>query len=469
MRMEESKRKRLVRALRGVVGKEAVLDSQADLILYEYDASMERSMPDVVVLPSSAGEVAAIVALANRERVPYVARGAGTGLSGGSVPVLGGVVISMARFNRIVEIDLDNRAAVVEPGVVNLELNNALARHGYWFAPDPASQKASTLGGNASENAGGPHCLKYGVTSNHVLGLEAVLPTGEVIRTGGKASDYPGYDLTGLLVGSEGTLGIITRLVVRISPRPSALRTMLAVFGGMDDASQAVSAIIASGIVPATLEMMDSFIIKVVEEFFHAGYPVGAGAVLIIEVDGIEEGLDPQIASIKAVCLSNGASEVRLAQSEEERQRLWQGRREFLSAISQMSPGHTSADGTVPRGRLPEVLRQVTEVGQRHGLKIGNVFHAGDGNLHPIVLLDPSNEEERERANQAGRDIMQICVDAGGTISGEHGIGTEKAAAMPMLFAPADLDLMRAIKRSFDPLDLCNPGKIFPPEAGTVV
>ncbi|MDP2663348.1 MAG: FAD-linked oxidase C-terminal domain-containing protein [Dehalococcoidia bacterium] len=466
--MDGAKRRRLVRALRGVVGKEAVLDSQADLILYEYDASMERSMPDVVVLPSTTDQVAAIVALANRERVPYVARGAGTGLSGGSVPVMGGVVISMARFKRIVEIDLDNRAAVVEPGVVNLELNNALARYGYWFAPDPASQKASTLGGNAAENAGGPHCLKYGVTSNHVLGLEAVLPTGEIIRTGGKAPDYPGYDLTGLLVGSEGTLGIITRLIVRISPRPQALRTMLVVFGSMEDASRAVSAIIASGTLPATLEMMDSFIIRVVEDFFHVGYPVDAGAVLIIEVDGIEEGLDLQTASVRAICLSNGASEFRLAQSEEERQRLWLGRREFLSAVSQMSPGHMSADGAVPRGRLPEVLRQVSEVGQRYGLRIGNVFHAGDGNLHPIILLDPSNAEERERAMRAGHDIMQLCVEAGGTISGEHGIGTEKASAMPMLFAPADLSVMRAIKRSFDPLDLCNPGKIFPPEAGTV-
>ncbi|MDO8472697.1 MAG: FAD-linked oxidase C-terminal domain-containing protein [Dehalococcoidia bacterium] len=463
--MDAAKRRRLVRALRGVVGKEAVLDSQADLILYEYDASLERSMPDVVALPSTADQVAAIVAIANRERVPYVARGAGTGLSGGSVPVMGGVVISMARFNRIVEIDLDNRAAVVEPGVVNLELNNALARHGYWFAPDPASQKASTLGGNAAENAGGPHCLKYGVTSNHVLGLDAVLPTGEIIRTGGKVPDYPGYDLTGLLVGSEGTLGIITRLVVRISPRPPALRTMLAVFGSVDDASRAVSVIIASGTLPATLEMMDSFIIRLVEDFFHVGYPVDAGAVLIVEVDGIEAGLDLQTASIRAICLSNGASEVRLAQSEEERQGLWRGRREFLSAVSQMSPGHMSADGTVPRGRLPEVVKQVSEVGRRYGLKIGNVFHAGDGNLHPIILLDPSNHEELDRARRASRDIMQICVDAGGTISGEHGIGTEKIAAMPLLFAPADLSIMSSIKRSFDPLDLCNPGKIFPSEA----
>ncbi len=458
-----AKLRKLVRDLRRIVGKDAVLDSYADLILYEYDASIDRATPDVVVLPSTADQVASIVELACREKVPFVARGAGTGLSGGSIPVAGGMVISMARFNRILEIDLDGRTAVVEPGVVNLELNDALGRHGYWFAPDPASHKASTLGGNASENAGGPHCLKYGVTSNHVLGLEAVLPTGEIVWTGGKAPDNPGYDITGLLVGSEGTLGIITKLVVRISPRPEAPRTMLAVFSSLDDASRTVSTIIASGILPATLEMMDNFIIKVVEDVFHVGFPLDAGAVLIIEVDGIEEGLDRQTRSVIEICRHNGASDVRLAASEEERQRLWQGRREFLTGIFRISPGHLSADGTVPRGRLPDVVRQVVDVGRRHGIPIGNVFHAGDGNLHPIIVLDPSIPEERERAKRACHEIMQICVDAGGTISGEHGVGTEKAGAMALLFAEPDLSAMRAIKHSFDPSGLCNPGKIFPP------
>ena len=464
MGMEKARRGRFLRALRGIVGQEAVLDSPAELILYEFDASLERATPEVVVLPRNSQQVADIVALANREAVPYVARGAGTGLSGGSIPVAGGMVISMARFNRILEIDLESRTATVEPGVVNLDLNNALARRGYWFAPDPASWKASTIGGNAAENAGGPHCLKYGVTSNHVLGLEVVLPTGQVAWTGGQAPDFPGYDLTGLLVGSEGTLGIFTRLIVGISPRPHALRTMLAVFEKMEAASQAVSAIIAAGILPATLEMMDSLIVRAVEDFFHVGYPQDAGAVLIIEVDGLQEGLDTQVRRISEICRDQGAREVRIAQSEEERQNLWTGRREFLNAITAISPGHITADGTVPRNRLPEVLGRVVEVGQRYGLSIGNVFHAGDGNLHPIILVDPENQGEKERAFQACHDIMRICVEAGGTISGEHGIGMEKTQAMPLLFAPADLAVMESIKNCFDPAGLCNPGKIFPSE-----
>lgn len=462
MGMEKARRDKIIRSLRAIAGMDAVLQSRADLILYEFDASLERSTPEAVVLPGTVGEVAAIVALANREGVPYVARGAGTGLSGGSVPIAGGLVISMARFSRILEIDLEGRTATVEPGVVNLELNNALARHGYWFAPDPASHKASTIGGNAAENAGGPHCLKYGVTSNHVLGLEVVMPTGQVVRMGGKALDAPGYDLTGLMVGSEGTLGIITKVTVRISPRPCAIRTLLAVFERMVDAAQAVSAIIASGILPSSLEMMDRFIILAVEDYFHVGYPKDAGAVLIIELDGLEEGLDRQVIWVSDICLERGAREVRSAQSEEERQRLWRGRREFLTAITQISPGHLSADGTVPRNRLVEVLGNVVQIAQRHGLSIGNVFHAGDGNLHPIILVDPSDENQRERADRACYEIMQACVEAGGTISGEHGIGLEKIEAMPLLFSPDELAVMEAVKRAFDPFGLCNPGKVFP-------
>jgi glycolate oxidase len=463
MDMNKRQREKLIRALRAVVGQEGVLTSPADLMLYEFDASLERARPEVVVLPSSGEQVSEVVRLANQEGVPFVARGAGTGLSGGSLPVQGGLVISLARLNRILEIDLPNRAAVVEPGVVNLELNNALARHGYWFAPDPASQRACTIGGNVGENAGGPHCLKYGVTTNHILGLEVVLPDGQVVQAGGKAPDWPGYDLTGLLVGSEGTLGIVTKITVRISPRPESLRTMLASFASIEEASNAVSAIIAAGILPSTLEMMDRLVIQAVEDSFQAGYPRDAGAILFIEVDGLVEGLDRQAQRIAKLCHQQGAQEVHVAQSEEERERLWLGRRGAPIAINRLSPHYILADGTVPRTRLPEVLRRVGEIGQRYSFPIGNLFHAGDGNLHPLILFDGTSPGERERALQASYEILKACIEAGGTISGEHGIGLEKALAMKLVFDPDDLSLMEGIKAALDPQGLCNPGKVFPP------
>ncbi len=453
---------RILEELRAIVGAEHVLTSPEDLLLYEYDASLDMARPDAVVLPGTAQEIAALVRLCNRENVPFTARGAGTNLSGGSVPYRGGLVIVTSRMNRILEIDLPNQRAVVEPGLFNLDLQKALARHGYLYAPDPASQKVSTMGGNVGENSGGPHCLKYGVTTNHILGLEVVLPNGEIVELGGKALDTPGYDLVGLFVGSEGTLGIVTRIVVLILRQPEAIKTMLVIFDDLETAGRAVSNIIAAGIIPATLEMMDKIIIGAVEATIKAGYPLDAEAVLIIELDGLKDDMERVAEEIMDICCQAGSREVRVARTRTERDQLWAGRRGAFGAIGSVRPNYLVCDGTVPRTQLPKVLRQVAEIGQKYGLAIANVFHAGDGNLHPLILFDAGQEEQVARVRQAGAEILAACVEAGGTISGEHGIGLEKIKAMHLIFSPQDIAAMRLVKEAFDPEDVCNPGKILP-------
>src|SRR5213078_578573 len=387
-RMSTEKKAELVRELSDVIGARYVLHTPYDLMLYEYDASIDRSTPDVVVLPASTEDVAAIVKIAARHHVPVVPRGAGTGLSGGAVPVYGGIMIVFARMNRILEIDYTNLRAVVQPGLVNLHLSNALNPQGFYYVPDPSSQRSCTIGGNVGENAGGPHTLLYGVTTNHVLGLEIVTPEGNVVQVGSSTYDTPGYDLTGLLIGSEGTLCIVTKVIVRIVHMPEAVKTMVAVFNTMDDASNTVSEIIAGGVIPAAIEMMDQMILQAVEADTHAGYPMDAAAVLLIETEGLREGVAEQIEKIVSICNKNHARAVRIAANETERQLFWAGRKNAFGAVGRISPEFYVQDGVVPRTRLPYVLRRVGEICDSYGLRVGNVFHAGDGNLHPLILFD---------------------------------------------------------------------------------
>jgi glycolate oxidase subunit GlcD len=365
-------------------------------------------------------------------------------------------------MSRILEIDIPNRTVTVEPGLITLDLQNRLLADGFVYVPDPASQKVSTLGGNLGENSGGPHCLKYGVTTNHVLGAELVLFDGSVVWTGGKSQDNPGYDLTGLLVGSEGTLGLVTKMILKIVRAPEKVKTLLAVFDAIEDASNTVSAIIAEGILPATLEMMDNVVMQAVEASVQAGYPLDAAAVLIIELDGMEDGMDRQAEKIQEICKRHNVRDVQLAKDEAQRAKLWAGRKGAFGAITRLKPSYMVGDGTVPRTKLPEVLSKVLETGKKYDLLIGNVFHAGDGNLHPLILFDERDEEEREKARKAAVEILQICADAGGTISGEHGIGLEKMREMFFIFSESDLESMRQVKRAFDPEDILNPGKVIP-------
>ncbi len=456
---------RVLRELRAVVGAAGMLTAPRDLLAYEYDATVERALPDAIIFPASTADVVAIVKIAQRERLPIVPRGAGTNLSGGTLALRGGIVLEFSRMNRILEIDTTNQRAVVEPGVVNLDLQNALAPLGFYYAPDPASQKTSTLGGNVGEDSGGPHCLKYGVTSNHVVGLEVVLPTGEVVHTGSAVEDSPGYDLTGLLVGSEGTLGIVTKITVRIMRLPEAVKTLLAIYDRLEDVGQTVSDVIAAGIIPATLELMDRPVIKAVEDSVHAGYPLDAEAVLLIEVDGLADGLERQAEEIVAICRRNNVRDVRVAQTAAERDLLWLGRRGAFGSVARVRPSYLVQDGTVPRTRLPEILREVVAIAAKHKVMVGNVAHAGDGNLHPLFMYDPKDKDESRRVHEAGTEILARCVEMGGTLSGEHGIGLEKQKVMPLRFGPVELATMAALKRSIDPQDLLNPGKILPREA----
>ena len=455
-------RQELITKLQEIVGPEYVLSSDMDLTLYGYDASVEKGRPDVIVLPGSTEEVSRVVSLAHGERIPVIGRGSGTNLSGGTVPTRGGIVVHFSRMNRILEIDIPNRTVTVEPGVITLDLQTLLLKQGFIYVPDPASQKVSTLGGNVGENSGGPHCLKYGVTTNHVLGLEVVLYDGTVIWTGGKSQDNPGYDITGLLVGSEGTLGITTKILLKIIRAPEAVKTMLAIYETIEDASNTVSAIIAEGIVPATLEMMDNVVIRAVEESVQAGYPLDAAAVLIIELDGMKDGMDRQAEKILEICKRHNVREIKLAKDDAERARLWAGRKGAFGAMSRLRPSYMVCDGTVPRTKLPEVLSKVLEIGKKYGLLIGNVFHAGDGNLHPLILFDDRDEEEFKRVQKAASEILKICAEVGGTISGEHGIGVEKLKEMSLIFSESDLEAMRQVKKAFDPENTFNPGKVLP-------
>ncbi|HEU5288829.1 MAG TPA: FAD-linked oxidase C-terminal domain-containing protein, partial [Candidatus Limnocylindria bacterium] len=416
--------------------------------------------PDAVVLPNDTADVAALARFCHEHSVPIVPRGAGTGLSGGAIPVEGGVVVSFARMARILDIDAPNRRAVVQPGLINLHLSTAVAPHGLYFVPDPSSQKACTLGGNVAENSGGPHTLAYGVTTNHVTGLEIVLSDGTIVRLGGKAEDAEGYDLIGAFVGSEGTLGLVTEITVKLTALPEDKRTILAAFPTMDQASESVSAIIAAGVVPAAIEMMDNLATQAVEAAVGAGYPLDAGGILLVEVDGLRDGLDDAAVRIESICREHGATTLRRAANALEREKLWAGRKGAFAAMGRLAPAYYVQDGVIPRTRLPEVLRAVEEIGARYGVRVANVFHAGDGNLHPLVLF--ADASELERVHEAGREILTACVEAGGSITGEHGVGMEKNCYMPLQFAPADLAAMRRLKTAFDPAGLANPGKIFP-------
>ena len=456
----------VIRTLERVVGKNAVLWRPEELLAFEYDGTIDRATPQVVVFPKTSQQVADAMRVAIDAGLPVVPRGAGTGLSGGAVATLGGVVIALTRMTRIIEIDPDNRLAVVEPGVVNIDLSKAAARHGLYYAPDPSSQRVCTLGGNVAENAGGPHCLAYGVTTNHVQGIEVVLPDGTIAWLGGKARETPGYDLRGVFVGSEGTLGIVTKIVVRLLRVPEATRTLLAIFDEVEQASEAVSAIIGRGIIPSALEMMDREIIRAVEPALHVGYPMDAGAVLLIEVDGLREAVADQSAAIRELCGAQGAREVREAEAAEERARLWAGRKGSISALGRLAPNYYVLDGVVPRSKLPQVLSAVYEACERDGFPVANVFHAGDGNLHPNILFDERRPGETQRVLELGARIMRLCVDAGGSISGEHGIGYEKRSFMEWIFSPADLDAMARLKAAFGSTDLYNPCKLLPTGKG---
>jgi len=461
--LTDARKRSLRREMEELLGKGAVLSDPEELLVYESDGlTLFRALADFVVFPQTAEQVAALVRLSNREDMPFVARGAGTGLSGGCLPAEGGLVISLMRMNRVLEVDYANQFAVVEPGLVNLHLSWAVGPSGFYYAPDPSSQQACTIGGNIANNSGGPHTLKYGVTTNHVLGLEVVLPDGELMWIGGKTRDPQGYDLTGLFVGSEGTFGIATKIIVRILKKPQALKTVLAVFDEIDQASAAVSAIIARGLIPAAMEMIDQLTIQAVEDAFGCGYPRDAAAALLIEVDGLAAGMDEQAARIMAACREAGARDVRVARDAEERELLWKGRKSAFGAYGRVSPAYMVMDGVIPRTKLPYVLRRVNEITAAHGLRVGNVFHAGDGNLHPNILYDPREPGIEARVVAAGGEILKVCAEVGGSISGEHGIGLEKADYMPLIFTGADLECMRRVKHAFNPRGLCNPGKIFP-------
>ena len=455
-----------VAELERAIAPERVLSTPDDLLVFEYDATIERGQPTTVVFPDSAEEVAAILKIARAYELPVIPRGAGTGLSGGAVAAIGGLLVVMTRMNRILEVDLENRTALVEPGVVNLDLSTAIAAHGLYYAPDPSSQRACTIGGNVAENAGGPHCLAYGVTTNHVLGLELVLADGEIVWTGGEASDLPGYDLTGAAVGSEGTLCIVSKALVRLSILPESTRTLLAIFDSIEAASNAVTAIFAGGLIPAAVEMMDNAIIQAVEPAFHVGYPLDAGAILLIDIDGLVEATSADSSRAKAACMENGASDVREAMDPADRERLWTGRKAAISAIGRIVPNYYVLDGVVPRTKLPEVMLRVGEVSKSSGLPIANVFHAGDGNLHPNILFDERIPGAAEAVLAAGEQIMRICVEAGGSITGEHGVGLEKRSYMPWIFSDAEMQAMARLKAVFGAGDLFNPCKLFPTSKG---
>lgn len=452
----------LLDELRGIVGAEDVLWRRADLQTYEYDGYVERSLPDAVVFVESTDEVSSVVRIAHRENIPFVPRGCATNLTGGTIAVRGGLVIEMARMRRVVEIDAANERMVVESGIYNLEISAILDPLGYYYAPDPSSGKASSIGGNIGENAGGPHCFKYGVTVNHVVGAEVVLPDGEVVWLGGKALDLPGFDLLGAFVGSEGTFGICTQAALRILRKAEAVKTMLAVYDSIDDAAKTVSAIVAAGMVPATLEMMDNLAIQAVEDSEALGFPRDAAAVLLIELDGLLDGLEDMAADVSEMCARNNAREVRVASCEDERIALWKGRKGAVAAVARLAPSFLLIDGTVPRTKIPDALRRVYEIGAKYDLQIANVAHAGDGNLHPFVLFDSRIKADQERAMTAGMEILAACVALGGTITGEHGVGIEKLGAMDLLFSENDLRAQEWLKDVFDPADLCNPGKVLP-------
>jgi glycolate oxidase len=453
--------------LRQLVGADNVLAARNEMLVYECDGfTIEKNSPDVVVFPRHTQDVAAIVKLCNEYGLPITPRGAGTSLAGGSLPVGGGVMVVLTRMKEILEINLRDRYAVVQPGTVNVWLTNALKGTGFHYAPDPSSQGACTIGGNVATNSGGPHTLKYGVTVNHVLGVEAVLADGRIVQIGGPVEDPVGLDLVGAIVGSEGTLAIVTKIWVRLTRDPQGYRTLLGIFESCEAATNAISEIIAAGIIPAALEMMDQGILVALEEAFHFGFPLDAEAILLIEVDGLEAGLDAQKSAIIEICNRSGAREVREAADAKQRQKLWKARKQAFGAIGRLSPSYCTQDGVVPRTKLPHILRQITAIGQRHSVRIVNVFHAGDGNIHPIILFDERDPEQIQRVLAASNEILDECLACGGSVTGEHGIGVEKIHFMSKMFTPDDLAAMRNLRDAFNPKGNLSPEKLLPTAGG---
>ncbi len=452
-----------LRALEAIVGPRGVVSTPEGRMTYECDMhTFFKGAPDVVVLPERAEQVQAVVRLCRREGVPVVPRGSGTGLIGGAMASRGGVMVATTRMSRLLEVDLPNRSATVEPGFINLWLSEATRPRGYYFAPDPSSQMVSSIGGNASTNAGGPHCLKYGITVNHILGLQVVTGAGELVWLGGKTREHPGYDLTGVVVGGEGTLGLVTAVTVRLLHVPEGVKTVLASFSSIEDASEAVSAIIADGIIPAALELLDEVMIRAIEEGVGAGYPKGAAAVLLIELDGPREEIEAQSRRVEVICRERLALEIRVAKTDAERALLWKGRKEAAGAVGRLTPAWLLQDAVVPRSKLPQIMREMLAIAARHRLVFANVFHAGDGNLHPIICYDDRVPEELARAKRANEELLQACLALGGTVTGEHGVGLDKAKNLPLQFADADLNFMARLRRIFDPDTIMNPDKLLP-------
>ena len=448
--------------LRGICGGAWVLEEPLQLLTYECDALPHlRESPALVVLPGSAAEVQAVVRLCSREGIPFVARGHGTGLSGGALPVPGGIVIGLARLNRVLDVDIPNRRVTVEPGVTNLEITRQVAPFGFYYAPDPSSQQVCSIGGNVAENSGGAHCLKYGFTVHHVLSVEAVLPGGELVTIGSAAADAPGPDVLGLLVGSEGTLAVVTKVVVRILRKPESVQTLLAAFDTIREGGAAVSAIIAAGIIPAAVEMMDRLAIEAAEAAVQPRFP-NADTILIVELDGPAAEVRELFQVVESIARSAGAKTVEVAQDDQQRARIWKGRKAAFAAMGRVSPNYYVQDGVVPRTKLPEVLERIRLLGERAGLRIGNVFHAGDGNLHPLICYDERIPGQPELAEEVAGEILTYCVEAGGSITGEHGVGADKKEYMPRMFSADDLDVMQRMRDAFDPKRLCNPGKVLP-------
>ncbi|HJR36885.1 MAG TPA: FAD-linked oxidase C-terminal domain-containing protein [Nocardioidaceae bacterium] len=454
---------RLAARLREEIGRANVLTDRQELRTYECDGlAVYKVMPALVALPETTEQVAAVVRACVDAGVPYVARGSGTGLSGGALPHADGVLIVTSKLRRILEVDPDNQRAVLEPGVVNLDITRAASPHGYYYAPDPSSQQICSIGGNVAENSGGAHCLKYGFTTNHVTGLKVVSPDGDVVRLGGKAPDPPGYDLRGAFVGSEGTLGIATEVTVRLMRAPESVRTLLAAFDSTDDAGAAVSSIIGAGVIPAAIEMMDALAIEAAEAAVQCGYPAGAGAVLVVELDGPAAEVEEQFVQVERHCELAGAFEIRIAADDVERALIWRGRKSAFAAVGRISPDYIVQDGVIPRTSLPGVLRRMGELSAERGLRVANVFHAGDGNLHPLVLFDDTVAGQTEKAEDLSAAILDLCIEHGGSITGEHGVGMDKAKHMPRMYSDDDLDTMQLLRCAFDPGHLSNPGKVFP-------
>lgn len=454
----------IVEELRAAVGERFVLVEHDELLVYEADAlTIHKHIPTAVVIPGSAEEVAACVRILAAERIPFTPRGAGTGLSGGALSLQGAVIFELARLNKILKIDYENKLATVETGVINVQLSQATSPHGYYYAPDPSSQMACTIGGNVAENSGGPHCLKYGMTTNHVLALEVVLPTGEIVTLGGGGVDLPGYDLLGVFVGSEGTFGIATKATLRLTRLPQSVKTLLGEFVTVTDASRTVSEIIAAGILPAALEMIDQATLQAIEaSIFAGGFPTDVAALLIIEVDGLSAGLEQTAARIVEICERNNARAVRVAKDAAERERLWAARKRAFGAMGRLQTDLMVQDAVIPRSKLPEVLDEIYRIGQRYQLTVANVFHAGDGNLHPNISFDGRDPDQVRRVEAASKEIMQLCVGVGGSITGEHGVGMDKIESMRLIFSEDDMQRMLSVKDVFNPMALCNPGKVVP-------